>query len=166
VSEGARGDLTRAASTFPGGEQLVGQVIQAARESLSNSIHDGFVFVLFASGFAIIAALLMKNVRLEARDAETAVQGDRAERDQEPLVAALALVYLSRRIESANGSSPHLIRAASELVSPDGDSSERVLALRANEEVLKPLSQVLLLNYLREKREKNREVATGEEAFS
>jgi EmrB/QacA subfamily drug resistance transporter len=161
VSEGARAALNRVASAFPGGEALVGQVIQAARESLSSSIHDGFVFVLFASGFAIIAALLMKNIRLEARSTEPAVPGDRAERDQESLDAALALIYLSRRIESANGSSPHLIRAASNLVSPDGDSSERALALRANEEVLKPLSQDLLPNYLRQK---HREATSREEA--
>jgi MFS family permease len=161
VSEAARQALARVATALPGGEALVGQVIQTARESLSSSIHDGFVFVLFASGFAIIAALLMKNIRLEARNAETAVPGDGAESDQESLVAALALVNLSRRIESANGSSPHLIRAASKLVSPDGNSSERALAVRANEEVLKPLSQVLLLNYLREK---NGEATTGKEA--
>jgi MFS family permease len=161
VSEGARAALTQAASTFPGGEALVGQVIQAARESLSDSIHHGFVFILFVSGFAIIAALLMKNIRLEARGTETAVPGGVAERDQESLVAALALIYLSRRIESANGSSPHLIRTASNLVSPDGDSSERALALRANEEVLKPLSQVLLLNYLRQN---HREATSREEA--
>jgi EmrB/QacA subfamily drug resistance transporter len=163
VSEGARAALTRAASALPGGERLVAQVIQTARESLSNSIHGGFVFVLFASGFAIIAAVLMKNVRLQARSTETAVPGDRAERDQELLVAALALIYLSRRIESANGSSPHLIRTALKLVSPDGGISERALALRANEEVLKPLSQVLLLNYLRQN---HREAAIREAANS
>jgi EmrB/QacA subfamily drug resistance transporter len=156
VSEGAREALTRAASALPGGERLVGQVIQTARESLSNSIHHGFVFILIASGFTIVAALLMKNVRLEVRNTETTVLVDEAERDQALLVAALNLAYLSRRIESANGSSPHLMRAASKFVSPDGKSSERALALRANEEVLKPLSQVLLLNYLREK---NREAA-------
>jgi EmrB/QacA subfamily drug resistance transporter len=163
VSEGAREALTRAASAFPGGEPLVGQVLQTARESLSNSIHEGFVFMLFASGFAIIAALLMKNVPLEARSTETAVPGDEAKSDQESLVAALALVYLSRRIEAANGSSPHLMRTASKLISLDGDPSERALALRANEEVLKPLSQVLLLNYLRQK---NREATTRKAANS
>jgi hypothetical protein len=157
VSEGAREALTRAASALPGGEALVGQVIQTARESLSNSIHDGFVFILFASGLAIIAALLMKNIRLEARDAATAVPEDRVERDQESLVAALALAHLSRRIEGANGSSPHLLQMASKLIPPDGDTSERALALRANEELLKPLSQALLLNYLRQK---GREVTT------
>jgi hypothetical protein len=63
VSQGAREALTRAASAFPGGEAMVGQVIQTGRESLSNSIHNGFVFMLFASGLAIIAVLLMKNIR-------------------------------------------------------------------------------------------------------
>jgi EmrB/QacA subfamily drug resistance transporter len=163
VSEAARQALARVATAFPGGERMLAQVIQAARESLSSSIHDGFVFVLFASGFAIIAALFMKNIRLEARGTEIAVPGDRAQRDQESLVAALALLDLSRRIEGANGSSPHLIRAASNLVSADGDSSERTLALRANEEILKPLSQVLLLNYLRQK---NSEATSREGANS
>ena len=44
-----------------------------------------FVFTLFACGLAIIAALLMKNIRLEARDAETAVPGNRAERGTKTL---------------------------------------------------------------------------------
>jgi hypothetical protein len=140
---------------------MVGQVIQTGRESLSNSIHNGFVFMLFASGLAIIAVLLMKNIRLEARDAETTVLEDRAERDQESLVAALALADLSRRIDGANGSSPHLLQTTSKLVPPDGDTSERDLDLRANEEVLKPLSQALLLNYLRQE---NREDTTREAA--
>jgi hypothetical protein len=150
VSEGARQALARAVSHLPGGEQLVHHVIQTARESLSNSIHDGFVFVLVAVGFAVTAALLMKNVSLEASSAETTAPVEEGKSDWESLVAAAALVYLSHSIESANGSSPHLIRAASKLASSDGDTSEQALALRANEEVLKPLSQALLLNYLRQ----------------
>jgi hypothetical protein len=55
----------RAASAFPGGVQLVEQVIRTAREALSGSIHDGFVFTLVAVGLSIVAALLMKNIRLE-----------------------------------------------------------------------------------------------------
>jgi hypothetical protein len=58
------------------------------------------------------------------------------------------LAYVARRIENANGDSPRLIQAASGLVEPDGEASERTLALRAKEEVLKPLSHTLLLNYL------------------
>jgi EmrB/QacA subfamily drug resistance transporter len=75
VSAGARASLARAASGLPGGERLLGQVLQIARESLSNSIHEGFVFILVAVGFSIIAALIMRNVRLEASSAETAVPG-------------------------------------------------------------------------------------------
>jgi hypothetical protein len=58
------------------------------------------------------------------------------------------LAYLARRIESGDGNSPNLIRAASELVEPYGEDSESAQALRAGEEVLKPLSRTLLLNYL------------------
>jgi MFS family permease len=76
VSEGARQALTRAASAFPGGQELVEQVIRGGREALSDSIHDGFVFVLFAVGCAVGAALLMKNIRLEeVRPVEPEVQG-------------------------------------------------------------------------------------------
>ena len=70
VSEGARDALDRAASAFPGGEQLVNAVVETARQSLSNSIHEGFVFTLAAIICAIFAALLMKNVRLEEPSAE------------------------------------------------------------------------------------------------
>jgi EmrB/QacA subfamily drug resistance transporter len=65
VSDEPRNALDRVASAFPGGEQLVGRVLQVAREGLSNSIHSSFVFTLVAVAFAIVAALLMKNVRLE-----------------------------------------------------------------------------------------------------
>jgi len=150
VSEGARQALTRAASAFPGGQQLVGQVIQTARQALSNSIHEGFVFVLFASGCAIGAALLMKNVRLEERNAEASAPTSEAEPERELLVAGVALEYLSRRIESANGDAPNLIRAASTLVPHEAGSSEHALALRANEEVIEPISRALLLYYLKQ----------------
>jgi EmrB/QacA subfamily drug resistance transporter len=87
VSDQARQALMRAASAVPGGEQLLRQVIQAAREALANSIHDGFVFVLAAVGCSIGAALLMKNIRLEEvrrREPEEGPTGDTA------LVANLA----------------------------------------------------------------------------
>jgi EmrB/QacA subfamily drug resistance transporter len=65
VSDAAREALVRVASAFPGGAQLVQEVIQTARQALSASIHEGFVFMLFAVGLSIAAALLMKNIRLE-----------------------------------------------------------------------------------------------------
>jgi EmrB/QacA subfamily drug resistance transporter len=67
VSDQAREALSQAASTFPGGEQVVDQVVEVAREALSGSIHDGFVFTLGAVGLAIGAALLMENIRLEEK---------------------------------------------------------------------------------------------------
>jgi len=62
------------------------------------------------------------------------------------LLAGAMLAYLARRIENANGDSPQLIQAASGLVESTGGARER--ALQAGEEVLKPLSRGLLLNYL------------------
>jgi hypothetical protein len=148
VSDEARQALSRTASAFPGGQQAVEGVIQVAREALSESIHTGFVFTLYAVGFAILAALLMKNIRLD----ESAAGGMPAPVGQtngkNTLLTGITLAYLARRIEGANGDSPHLIRTASELVSPNGGVSEHARALRANEEVVKPLSQTLLMSYL------------------
>jgi len=153
VSDEAREALSRAASAFPGGQQVVDGVVQAAREALSGSIHTGFVFTLFALGIAIGAALIMKNVRLDESVARTSAPVGPANGSRDTLLAGVALAYLTRRIESANGDSPNLIRAASELVSPNGDASEHARALRANEEVLKPLSQALLMGYLQKRNE-------------
>ena len=75
--------------------------------------------------------------------------------------SGLAVTYLSRLVESRRWSSPELLRAASELVEPDGDVPVRERALRANEEVLKPLSRDLLRSYLIESRESHRERAGG-----
>lgn len=69
VSDEARESLSRAASAFPGGEQVVDGVVQVARESLSGSIHDGFVFTFGAVCVAVVAAVLMRNVRLEKNPA-------------------------------------------------------------------------------------------------
>ncbi|MDQ3913684.1 MAG: MFS transporter, partial [Actinomycetota bacterium] len=154
VSDEARQALSRAASAFPGGQQIVDGVVQTAREALSGSIHTGFVFTLFAVGFAILAALLMENIRLdESAAGRTLEPVGQADENKSTLLAGVALAYLARRIESANGDSPNLVRTASELVSPNGDASEHARALRANEEVLKPLSWALLIGYLQQRNE-------------
>jgi hypothetical protein len=69
------------------------------------------------------------------------------------LRSGLAVAYLSRLVESRRWSSPEILRAASQLVEPNGEVSVRERALRANEEVLKPLSRNLLTSYLLERRE-------------
>jgi EmrB/QacA subfamily drug resistance transporter len=158
VSNEARDALSRAASSFPGGQQVVDEVVQVAREALAGSIHDGFVLTLFAVGLAILAALLMKNIRLDqGATGRTPVAADQANGKKDNLLTGVTLAYLARRIENANGNSPNLVRAASELVSPNGDTSEHARALQASEEVLKPLSQTLLTSYIRER---NEETAT------
>src|ERR687885_420768 len=158
VSDEARQALSRTASAFPGGQQVVEGVIQVAREALSESIHTGFVFTLFAVGFAILAALLMKNIRLDGSAGRIPSPVGQAN-GKNTLLTGITLAYLARRIEGANGDFPNLVRTASELVSPNGDASEHARALRANEEVLKPLSQTLLMSYLQRRIE---ETATRE----
>jgi EmrB/QacA subfamily drug resistance transporter len=153
VSDEAREALSSAASGFPGGQQVVDEVVQTAREALSGSIHTGFVFTLCALGLAIGAALIMKNVRLEESAARTSTPAGQANENNDTLLAGVTLAYLAQRIESANGNFPNLVRTASEMVSPNGDASEYARALRANEEVLKPLSQTLLARYLRQRDE-------------
>src|ERR671913_41091 len=125
VSDEARDALDRIASAFPGGEQIVDQIVHAARVGLSNSIHDGFMFTLVAVAFAIVAAILMKNIRLGDQDAgQEAVSAPVPALQQDRVVTGITLEYLARRIEGANGDSPHLISAASRLV-PGAEGSER-----------------------------------------
>lgn len=64
VSYRAREALDRIASSFPGGEQVVSEMVQSARQTLSGSIQDGFIFALAAVGLAIPAALLMEDIHL------------------------------------------------------------------------------------------------------
>jgi RND superfamily putative drug exporter len=74
--------------------------------------------------------------------------------DEGKLLAGIALAYLARRAESANGEFPHLLQALSELVEPNGDAppaAEQARALQASEEILKPLALALLLGYLLQK---------------
>src|ERR687889_1366918 len=135
VSEQARNALDRVASAFPGGEQLVSQILQISRDGLSNSLHDGFVFTLIAVSGAIVAALFMKNIRLGDQEQATAT----ADLEQDRLLTGITLEYLARRIEGANGDSPNLISAASRLV-PDAEGSERERARVAVDRVLRPLA--------------------------
>jgi hypothetical protein len=89
VSDEARQALSRAASAFPGGEQIVEQILVVARESLSGAIHEGFTFILFAVGASIFGALSMKNIRLEEQpDVESPKRGYPA--DGAAITSALA----------------------------------------------------------------------------
>ena len=136
VSAEARRALERAASAFPGGEQLVAEVVHNARQALSDSIHDGFVVTLFAVMAAIGAALIMKNIRLgEQGPIPAAVANGK----REALLTGVTLEYLARRIESANGDAPNLTGAAADLV-PDAEGSQGDRARIAAERVLRPMA--------------------------
>ena len=140
MSDEARNALDRVASAFPGGEQLVDQILQVSRDGLSDSLHDGFVFTLVAVSFAIVAALLMKNIRLGDRGAgQGAVPAAAPALQQDRVMTGITLEYLARRIEGANGDSPHLISAASNLV-PDAEGSERERAEVAVDRILRPMA--------------------------
>jgi MFS family permease len=139
VSDQARNALDRVASAFPGGEQLVEQILQVSREGLSDSLHDGFVFTLVAVSVAIAAALLMKNIRLGEQGQVAPPVAAPGPSRQDGLVAGITLEYLARRIEGANGDSPNLISAALKLV-PDTEGSERDRAQLAVDRVLRPLA--------------------------
>jgi hypothetical protein len=140
VSEQARNALDRVASAFPGGDQLVNQILQVSREGLSASLHDGFVFTLIAVSGAVVAALLMVNIRLGEQGQETPAP---VAARQDRLVTGITLEYLARRIESANGDAPDLISAASQLV-PSADGSEKERAQVAVDRVLRPLALKVL----------------------
>jgi hypothetical protein len=144
VSDQARNALDRLASAFPGGQQLVQQILHAARVGLSNSIHDGFMFTLVAVSFAIVAAILMKNFRLGDQGAGQGAAPAGAPTvapalNQDRMVTGITLEYLARRIEVANGDSPNLISAASRLV-PDAGGSERERAGIAVDRILRPMA--------------------------
>jgi EmrB/QacA subfamily drug resistance transporter len=142
VSDEARDALDRLASAFPGGEQLVEQILQVARVGLSNSIHEGFVFTLVAVSFAIVAAILTKNIHLgdqgAAQGAPRAPEASPTLK-QDTMVTGITLEYLARRIEDANGDSRHLISAASRLV-PEAEGSEGERAGIAVDRILRPMA--------------------------
>lgn len=166
VSEGARRALEQAASAFPGGEQLVAGMIRTARAALSESIHEGFVLTLVTTAAAVVVALAMKNVRLEAPAgaegvaeaspvpalAEALRKDAAGDPEDERLAAQLlpddasrvtdggragALIGLAERIEAGNGGYPNLVRAAAALA--DG-RDERERAIHASKTVVRPLA--------------------------
>jgi EmrB/QacA subfamily drug resistance transporter len=140
VSDRARNALDRVASAFPGGDQLVNQILQVARKGLSDSIHDGFVFTLVAVVFAIVAALLMKNIKLgEPVAAPASAPAAMSNGRQESMLTGITLEYLARRIENANGDSPNLISAASSLA-PGNEGTHKERARIAVDQVLRPLA--------------------------
>jgi len=139
--------------------QLPDAVATGIREGLAAAMHPVFVAGLPILAVALIATLFIKELPLRTvafaeMERDTTIPGDAKNNGNEALLrSGLTVFYLSRLVESRRWSSPELLRAASELVEPNGEVSVRERALRANEEVLKPLSRNVLTSYLLESRE-------------
>ncbi len=126
-------------------------------------MHPVFVAGLPILAVALVATLFIKALPLRPvafadidSDAggDATASGDAERNGKEALLrSGLTVFYLSRLVESRRWSSPDLLRAASDLVEPNGEVSVSERALRANEEILKPLSRDLLTSYLLETRE-------------
>jgi EmrB/QacA subfamily drug resistance transporter len=139
--------------------QLPDAVATGIREGLAAAMHPVFVAGLPIIAIALIATLFIKELPLRTvafadMEREAPAPGGAAANGRGTVLrSGLAVAYLSRLVESRRWSSPELLRAASELVEPNGEVSVRERALRANEEVLKPLSRNLLTSYLLESHE-------------
>ncbi len=130
-------------------------------------MHPVFVAGLPILAVALVATLFIKALPLRTvafadieSDPEGAATtlGDAETNGKEALLrSGLTVFYLSKLVESRRWSSPGLLRAASDLVEPNGEVSVSERALRANEEILKPLSRDLLTSYLLETRESDNE---------
>ena len=136
--------------------QLPDAVATGIREGLAAAMHPVFVAGLPIIAIALFATLLIKELPLRTvafaeMEREAPAPASATANGTEALLrAGLTIAYLSRLVESRRWSSPELLRTASELVEPNGEVSVRERALRANEEVLKPLSRDLLTSYLRQ----------------
>jgi MFS family permease len=143
--------------------QLPDAVATGIREGLAAAMHPVFISGLPMLAVALVATLFIKALPLRTvafADAESSAEGDATalgvaeSNGKEALLrSGLTVFYLSRLVESRRWSSPELLRAASELVEPNGEVSVRERALRADEEVLKPVTRSLLSTYLLQRRE-------------
>ena len=142
--------------------QLPEAVATGIREGLAAAMHPLFVAGLPIIALAFVATLFIKELPLRTKafvdeedvggpeDATAngagATMGDLS-RSERLAMQALALEYMARCIENANGESPNLVSAASALapmrINGSGTNSERARA--AAREVIRPLALQTLL---------------------
>ena len=143
--------------------KLPNAVATGIREGLAASMHPVFLAGIPIIVFAFIASLFIKELPLRTKafadEAGPAAEaggvarngvlgsGTIAEGKNVGLLGGVVVEYLARRIEGANGDYPHLISAASELVS-ENDASPKDRARTAAREVLHPLAVQLLIGNL------------------
>src|ERR671911_446524 len=147
--------------------QLPDAVATGIREGLAAAMHPVFVAGLPIIAIAFVATLFIKELPLRTVafadiESDAAEPGEAESSEKEVLLrSGLTVAYLSRLVESRRWSSPELLRAATQLVERNGETSVRERALRANEEVLEPLARGLLSSYLLQGREPDPEDERG-----
>ena len=140
--------------------RLPDAIVSGIREGLAAAMHPVFVAGLPMIAIAFVATLFIKELPLRTKafvDEEVdAPEGSVAHgagarigdlsRSERLVMNGLTLEYLARRIENANGDSPHLISAASALapIRMNG-GTERERARAAAREVVRPLALQTLL---------------------
>jgi EmrB/QacA subfamily drug resistance transporter len=147
--------------------QLPDAVATGIREGLAAAMHPVFVAGLPIIAIALVATLFIKELPLRTV-AFADIEGDAIARSGAAangkgtlLRSGLTVAYRSRLVESRRWRFPELLRAASELVERNGEISVRERALRASEEVLKPLARSLLSSYLLQRRDPNLKDESG-----
>jgi hypothetical protein len=116
------------------------------RDAFILAMHDAF-YVAVAICIAGILASLIR----ERRKPDSEHHPGRTLSGEDQLLAGVVLAYLAHQIRTNSEDSSNLIKAASRMVESNGDDSRWVLALRASDKVLSPLSRALLASYLRER---------------
>ena len=134
--------------------KLPNAVATGIREGLAASMHPVFLAGIPIIIVAFIASLFIKELPLRTKafadEAGPAAETGGVARNgtvgggNSVLLGGIAIEYLARRIETANGDYPNLISAASELVPEDG-APPKDRARTAAREVLRPLAAQLML---------------------
>ncbi|WP_273845067.1 MDR family MFS transporter [Rubrobacter calidifluminis] len=141
--------------------RLPAPIVHGIQQGMAASLHPVFVTGLPIIGVALLAALFVKELPLRTvafadMDRDGGQHPGLAQPDDERgrlLLYGMALYLISKRLESADGDSPALSRAAARLVRSNGSLSEHERAAKANEEVLKPLARTLLVSALASRKE-------------
>ncbi len=130
-------------------------VANGIREGLAASIHP-----LFVVGIPIVAAAFVMSLFIREIPLRTVAFVDEGKRSPTPesadvnidsssrdlLLAGIALEYLARRAENANGDYPNLVAAASRLIPAENGESASERARIAAREVMRPLALQMVLS--------------------
>jgi hypothetical protein len=136
-------------------------IVAGIREGLAAAMHPVFVVGIPIIALAFVATLFIKALPLRTRafvddEADTPEDGTARQvgarvgapsRSERLVMHGLALEYLARRIENANGDYPNLVSAAAALAPPgtNGSGTRNERARATARDVIRPLALQTLL---------------------